>query len=264
MITTQTEGNHHSEAAQLLSGRVALVTGASRGIGASTAKLLARHGAAVGINYSSNGAAAQQVVEEMDFEGCKALAVKADVRDYNQVSTMIKQISGNFGPIDTLVLNAHASFAITPFLDYRWEDFESKVMGELKAAFYPCKAVVPSMIEQKRGCIIAVSTNLSRYPREGFCAHSTAKSGLDAFVKTLALELGSCGIRVNAVAPGLTLTDATSYMPKEEKDAMAQITPLGKIGLPEDIAGAILLLASEEARFITGAYLPVGGGIQML
>ncbi|MBW4636730.1 MAG: SDR family oxidoreductase [Gloeocapsa sp. UFS-A4-WI-NPMV-4B04] len=149
-------------------------------------------------------------------------------------------------------------------VDYQWQDFENKLLGELKGAFYPCKAVVPAMIEQKRGCIIAVSSSLSRYPSEGFCAHSTAKSGLDGFVKSLAVELGPHSIRVNAVAPGLTQTDATASQPQQQKDAIAQMTPLQRIGHPEDIAGAILLLASEQARFITGAYLPVSGGIQML
>ena len=98
---------------------------------------------------------------------------------------------------------------------------------------------------------------------EGFCAHSTAKSGLDAFVKSLALELGPSGVRVNVVAPGLTLTDATSWLSQKEKDASALMTPLRRNGLPEDVAGAVLFLASDEARFITGAYLPVSGGIQM-
>lgn len=263
MIATQTQDNQHSES-KLMTGRVALVTGASRGIGAATAKLLARHGAAVGVNYFGNEAAAQQVVDAIAADDGKAVAVKADVRDTSQVEAMVKQVSEAFGFIDTLVLNANASFAIAPFVDYQWQDFENKLLGELKGAFYPCKAVVPAMIEQKRGCIIAVSSGLSRYPSEGFCAHSTAKSGLDGFVKSLAVELGPHSIRVNAVAPGLTQTDATASQPQQHKDAIAGMTPLQRIGHPEDIAGAILLLASEQARFITGAYLPVSGGIQML
>ena len=133
----------------------------------------------------------------------------------------------------------------------------------MKAAFFCCKAVVPSMVERKNGCIIGISSGLSRVPGEGFCAHSTAKSGLDAFLKSLALELGPKGIRVNVVAPGLTQTDSTAFLSQKEKDASAQMTPLKRIGLPEDVAGAVLFLASGEARFISGTYLPVSGGIHM-
>ena len=264
MVATQSQGNQNSEISKLMKDRVVLVTGASRGIGAATAKLLGRHGAAVGVNYYSSETAAQEVVDAIASEGGKALAVKADVQDSQQVEAMVKQVSEAFGSIDTLVLNANASFAIAPFVDHKWEDFEAKLLGELKGAFFPCKAVVPSMIEHKRGCIIAVSSAASRQASEGFCSHSTAKSGLDGFVKSLALELGPHGIRVNAIAPGLTVTDATAFIQQEHKDAVAQMTPLRRNGLPEDVASAILLLASEEARFITGAYLPVNGGIQML
>jgi 3-oxoacyl-[acyl-carrier protein] reductase len=264
MVTTQTQTNQDSKIERLMSDRIVLITGASRGIGAATAKLLGHHGAAVGVNYNRSEAAAQALVEEISAGGGKALAVKADVTDQQQVETMVQKVSETFGSIDTLVVNANASFPIVPFIDYRWQDFEAKLLGELKGAFFPCKAVVPSMIEHQRGCIIAVSSGLSRNPGVGFSAHSTAKSGLDAFMKSLALELGSYKIRVNIVAPGLTLTEATAGLPQEEKDAAAKFTPLGRNGLPEDIAGAILLLASQEARFITGAYLPVSGGSQML
>jgi 3-oxoacyl-[acyl-carrier protein] reductase len=249
---------------KLLQDRVALVTGASRGIGAATAKLLASHGAAVGVNYYSSESAAQEVVDDIKKDGGKALAVKGDVREMPEVESMVQQVTEAFGAIDTLVLNANASFAIAPFLDHKWEDFEAKLLGELKGAFYPCKVVVPSMVEHKRGSIIAVSSVAARYASEGFIAHSTAKSGLDGFVKSLALELGPHGIRVNAVAPGLIETDATASQPQEWKDNMAQMVPLRRNGQPEDVAGAILLLASEEARFITGSYLLVNGGLQMI
>ncbi|NMF62912.1 short-chain dehydrogenase [Brasilonema octagenarum UFV-E1] len=258
MATTQPQTN------QLMRDRVVLVTGASRGIGAATAKLLGRHGAAVGVNYYTNEVAAQEVVDEITSSGGKALPVKADVRDHQQVEAMVQQVVEAFGSIDTLVANANAAFFASSFIDTPWEDFEAKLLGELKGTFFPCKAVVPSMIEQKRGCIVVVSSGASRTPSEGLSAHSTAKSGLDAFVKSLALELGPYGIRANIVSPGLTLTDATQWLPQEQKDASAQQVPLRRNGLPEDIASAILLLASEQANFITGAYLPVSGGVQML
>ncbi|MBW4629155.1 MAG: SDR family oxidoreductase [Brasilonema octagenarum HA4186-MV1] len=203
-------------------------------------------------------------MDEITSSGGKALPVKADVRDHQQVEAMVQQVVEAFGSIDTLVANANAAFFASSFIDTPWEDFEAKLLGELKGTFFPCKAVVPSMIEQKRGCIVVVSSGASRTPSEGLSAHSTAKSGLDAFVKSLALELGPYGIRANIVSPGLTLTDATQWLPQEQKDASAQQVPLRRNGLPEDIASAILLLASEQANFITGAYLPVSGGVQML
>jgi 3-oxoacyl-[acyl-carrier protein] reductase len=264
MVTTQPQQNQISNSHKLMDDRVVLITGASRGIGAATAKLLGQHGAAVGVNYYGSEAAAQQIVEAISSNGGRAVAVKADVRDPQQVDAMVQQVAETFGFIDTLVINANAGFPIASFVDYQWEDFEAKLLGELKGAFFPCKAIIPSMIEQKRGCIVAVSSGLSRQPGEGFVAHSTAKSGLDAFIKSLALELGAYGIRANVVSPGLTLTDATAQLPQEHKEASAQMVPLKRNGLPEDVAGAILLLASEEAKYITGAYLPVSGGIQML
>jgi 3-oxoacyl-[acyl-carrier protein] reductase len=252
------------EETMLLEDRVVLVTGASRGIGAATAMALARHGAAVGVNYFQSEGAAREVVSAIVADGGRAVALRGDARDPADLAAMADRAEEALGPVDTLVLNANVSFPITPFLEYRWEDFEAKLMGELGAAFHGCKVFVPRMLERQRGCIIAVSSALSRLPGGGFCAHATAKSGLDSFAKSLALELGPAGIRVNVVAPGLTLTDATADQPQKSKDAVARITPLRRNALAEDVAGAVVMLASDEARFVTGAYLPVSGGIQML
>jgi len=248
----------------LLKDRVVLVTGASRGIGAATARLMAAHGAAVAVNYLQNEKAAEAVVADITKAGGRALAVQADVRDPAEVEAMVGWVSDELGFIDTLVNNAAIQFPVLPFMEYPWEDFQSKLVGELGAAFFCCRAVVPAMIEQGRGCIIAVSSGLSRHAGHGFCAHSTAKSGLDAFVRALALELGAHGIRVNTVSPGLTITDATAFLPQEAKDASARATPLGRNAEPEDIAGVILAMAADDTGFMTGAYLPVSGGNLML
>ena len=248
----------------LLDRKVALVTGASRGIGAATTRLLARHGAAVAVNFYQSAEAAAALASEIGAAGGRALSVRADVRERTQVDAMAGRVAAALGPVDILVINAAMQFPMAPFMDYPWEAFEAKLTGELKAAFFCSRAVAPSMIERGRGCIIAVSSGLSRHPGFGFCAHSTAKSALDAFARALALEFGPRGVRVNVVAPGLTLTDATAHLPQQVKDASARQTPLGRNATAEDVAGAILALACDEAAFVSGAYVPVSGGSQMM
>jgi 3-oxoacyl-[acyl-carrier protein] reductase len=246
-----------------MKGRVILVTGASRGIGAAAARLFGRHGASVAVNYLNREPSARAVSEDIRASGGRSIAVKADVRDEGQVSAMVAEVTRQLGPIDTLVVNASMDSPVRPFVEYGWEDFQARVNGEMAAAFFPCKAVVGPMLLRGEGCIIAISSELSRRPGEGFCAYTAAKSGLEGFMRTLAVELGPRGIRVNVVAPGLTETDATAGIPAAEKDALARLAPLRRLGQPEDVAGAIVILASDHARFLTGLYVPVSGGTVM-
>lgn len=241
-----------------LAGNVALVTGASRGIGAAIARTLAAQGAAVAVNYHASEAAAQALVAELAAAGGRAMAVKGDARDRAQVEAMAAAVKAELGPIGILVLNAAIGFPMKGFLEYPWEAFESKLMGEMGAAFHGCRAVVPQMLERKGGAIIAITSGLARHPGWGFCAHSAAKAALEGFVRALAFELGPMGIRVNAVAPGLTLTDATIHLPEKHKQSAAEHTPLRRNGLAEDVAEAVSGIL--QAGFVTGATLPVNGG----
>ena len=248
----------------ILERKVAIVTGSSRGIGAATAKLLAANGARVVVNYVNAAEQGKKVVEEIHKQGGEAILVRADVTDPAQVESLVAQARKAFGPVDILVNNASISFPMVPFVQYEWEDFQRKLVHELKVSFHTCKAVAGEMIGRKSGCIVNVSSGLSRQPGLGFVAHSTAKSALDAFSRGLALELGPHGIRVNVVAPGLTLTDATAHLPEQARQAIAAHTPLGCLAQAQDIAGAILFYCTDWARFITGTYLPVCGGTQMI
>lgn len=250
--------------AKLLQDKVAIVTGASRGIGAATAALLAAHGAKVAVNYHMSRERAEQALAEIRLRGGEGIAVRADVTDRGQVEALVRETQEQLGPVDILVNNAAISFPVVPFAEYRWEDFERKVVQEMAACFHPCQAVVPGMVRRGHGVIVNVSSGLSRAPGAGYCSHSTAKSALDAFSKSLALELGPAGIRVNVVAPGLTDTDATAFVPQPVREMIAQHTPLRRIGRPEDVAGAVLLCCVDWARFVSGAYLPVSGGALMV
>ncbi|HTV17398.1 MAG TPA: SDR family oxidoreductase, partial [Polyangiaceae bacterium] len=248
----------------LLEGKVALVTGASRGIGLSTALLLAEHGAKVAINYRDSEAQARNVKELIEQQGGTAEIFKADVTHAADVADLVAAVHQRFERVDVLVANAHINFRHRAFVEYEWSDLERKVSDELKAIFYPCRAVAPEMLRRNNGSIVAVSSSLSKRSNEGFLAQSTAKAAVDAFVRALAAELGPSGVRVNTVAPGLTLTDAAFPMPDANKADIASRCPLRRNGAPEDISGAILFLASDLSRFMTGTYVPVDGGFTML
>jgi 3-oxoacyl-[acyl-carrier protein] reductase len=247
-----------------LQGKVALITGASRGIGAASARALAAQGCAVGVNYFGSQDAAEAVVADITAAGGKAIAVKADARSAEEVGGMVATVEKELGPIDILVINAGMSIPFKHFVDLSYDEFKTKVWGEVECFFQPAKAVAPSMVARKTGCIIGISSGLSRYAAPNFSSHTTAKSAVDGLMKSLACELGPHGIRVNTVAPGLTVTDATSWMPPEQFEKSAQMTPLRRVGQPEDVAGMVVALARDEVGFVTGAYIPVSGGMQMM
>ena len=243
--------------------KVILVTGASRGIGAACAVTLAQAGAAVAVNYLNSGDQAERLVREIAAAGGQAMAVQADVRDRDAVERMAAEVIARLGRIDVLVNNANIDFPIRPFIDLAWEDMESKINGELRALYNCSQAALKDMLPRKAGKLIFVSSTLSRSPGYGFAAHAAAKAAMDSIARVMATELGPLGITVNTVGPGLTDTDATAGLPGEMKEQIAAITPLRRIGQPQDVARVVAFLASPLADYLTGQYIPVCGGVFM-
>lgn len=245
-------------------GRVALVTGASSGIGAASARLLAARGMRVAVDYLHNGAAAEEVVAGIEAAGGQAMAVRADVRDPAAVENMIKQVQAAWGGVGVLVNNALTPYAIKPFRDMTWEELGRKLDDEMRAAFTVTKAVLPAMTDQGWGRIIFLGTGLSRRPRAGMIALGTAKAALAQFARYLAQELGPQGITVNVVEPGPVEDTRMAHVPDEEhKRRQIAATPLGRLAHPEDVAHAVAFYASEDNSFMTGTTAAVNGGMAM-
>ena len=247
-----------------LKDKVALITGASRGIGAASAKALAQHGATVVINYLKSKDKAEELLDEIKKSGGNGIEFQADVREQSAVEAMVDSALKEFGKIDILVNNANINFPIKPFIELSWDEIEAKIMGEMKALYNCSQAVLKDMMNKKSGKLIFVSSSLSRFPGYGFSAHAAAKSAMDSIAKVMAMELGPLGISINVVGPGLTLTDATAGQPKEIHEQVAAITPLRRLGMPDDIAGVILFLASSLSDYLNGEYIPVTGGSFMI
>ena len=238
--------------------RVALITGASRGIGAATATVLAKHGFRVVVNYRASASQAEEVVATIAAAGGKAMAIKADV------TAMVEQIDHRWGGTDVLVHNAMTPFAITSFAELSWEQLGGKLDSELRAAFLTTKAVVPGMVSREYGRLIYLSTGLSRHPREGMITLGTAKAALDQFVRYVALELAPHGITANLVAPATVEgTRVTEQFTAERLREFAAATPMQRLVRPEDVARTVAFLASEDSGFTTGHSLPVNGGLAM-
>ena len=245
---------------QALRGKVILVTGASRGIGAAAARRLADAGASVVVNYLQNRNAAQQLLKDIENSGGRGMVFQADVTQKDQIDAMIRSIGGKFGAVDVLVNNAYFPFEVGPLHELSWENFHRAIEHEL-AAFYHCaRACVPGMIEKKSGRIIVVSSRLAQQPLPRMGAYAAAKSALESMANTMAIELGPLGIAVNVVTPAFTLTDASMIMPEEYRERVRQTRPLKKHLYPEDVAGAIAFLAGDEASMLTGSHILITGG----
>lgn len=246
-----------------LIGKVAIVTGGSRGIGRAACILLAGQGAKVVVCDYGNDSAAESVVAEIAAAGGEAVAIRADVRSATQANELAATVLDAYGRIDVLVCNAGADVEASTFEELSWDRFERQMTEELKAAFEPTKAVIPAMKAQGSGRLVYLSSTEGKDPTPRYVAFGTAKGGLDAFARYIAQEFGPYGISSNVVAPGFVRGEAPWHMSDDECTVVGGFTPLGRIAEPEDVAGVIAFLAGDGARFLTGTYTPVTGGLAM-
>jgi 3-oxoacyl-[acyl-carrier protein] reductase len=250
-------------------GKVVLVTGAGRGIGAAIARAFAGEGATVAVNYLRNAQAAQDVVEQCRAAGGDAFALQADVTDAAQATALAQGVVDEAGRIDVLVNNAFRAHAFDPeqrktFGELSWTDYGSQFDGSVGAAFHLCQAVLPHMRRAAKGSIVNIASDLVEQPVVPYHAYTTAKSALVGFSRNLASELGPLGIRVNCVAPGLVYpTEGSAGTRASFRESLMAATPLRRLARPEDVAGPVLFLASDWSGFVTGQVLLVDGGLVM-
>jgi len=243
-----------------MSAKVALVTGSSRGIGRSIALRLAADGFQVVVNYRSGAEAAAEVVGAIEAAGGEALAIQADVTEGTAVEALVAQTLERFGRVDVLVNNAGVT-RDGLLMRMKDEDWDMVIATNLRSVFLASRAVLRVMMRQRAGRIINITSISGLSGNAGQCNYAAAKAGIVGFTRSLAKEAGSRGITVNAVAPGYVPTDLTSDLPQALLDEAVKVTPLGRLGSPQDVAGAVSFFASDDAAFITGQVLRVDGGM---
>ena len=246
----------------LLAEKTALVTGASRGIGRATALELAKAGAKVAVNFAGNRVAAEEVVSLIEAAGGQAMLVQADVGNAADVETMLKAVVERFGKIDILVNNAGIT-RDNLIMRMKEEDWDAVIHTNLKGIFNCTKAVSKLMMKQRYGRIINMASVVGVMGNAGQANYAAAKAGVIGFTKSMAKELASRNITVNAVAPGYISTDMTAALPEQAKAELQAQIPLQRLGTPEDVAAAVLFLVSPGADYITGQTLHVDGGMVM-
>ncbi len=239
--------------------KIALVTGASRGIGRAIAAELARAGYAVCINYREREDKAQELAKLLTAEGCEVMIWQADVSDRKAVNEMVAKIKETWGPVSLLVNNAGVAGQVL-FQDTTDEMWERYFGTNLNGAFHSIQAVLPDMLHEHEGNIINVSSIWGLRGSSCEVMYSCTKHALVGLTRSLAMELAPSHIRVNCVAPGVIRTDMLNEISPEIIQQLADETPLGRLGMPEDIAGTVAFLASEKSSFITGQVLTVDGG----
>jgi 3-oxoacyl-[acyl-carrier protein] reductase len=248
-------------ASTALGGQVAIVTGASRGIGRAIALALAAEGARLVVNYAQSATAAQALAAEISANGGEAIALQADVAQAEQVEALVKQTLDRFGRIDILVNNAGIT-RDTLLLRMKLEDWQAVIDLNLTGVFLCTRAVSKVMLKQRSGRVINIASVAGQMGNPGQANYSAAKAGVIGFTKTVAKELASRGVTVNAVAPGFIATDMTDQLPNSEE--ILKFIPLGRFGQAQEVAGMVRFLAADPAAaYITGQVFNVDGGMVM-
>lgn len=243
----------------LLGGKVAIVTGASRGIGAASAHAFAEAGATV-VLAARTAQAIATIADEINSNGGRALAVPTDVTDPESVERLVETTLTSFGRLDVAFNNAGAGQMPKPLADISFEDFEAGLKGNLYGAFLGMKYEIPAMLAAGGGAIVNMSSTAGLQGAPGMGPYSAAKHGVVALTKSAALDYGKSNIRVNAIAPGPIVNEQMSRLPEDRLQQIARFIPLGRLGRTEEVARAAVWLCSDDASFITGAVLSIDGG----
>jgi len=243
-----------------LAGRVAMVTGGSRALGAATAARLAAHGAAVGVG-GRDRAAIDRVVAGIRADGGRAVGVPADATDAGALAGAFAALTDEFGPVDLLAAFAGGNGRPRPTEEVGPDEWRRVIDGDLTATFLTIRAALPAMLERGQGAIVTMASSAGRLPSQAAAAYAAAKAGVVMLSKHLAAEMGPRGIRVNCLAPSAVLNEKMSAaMSQEQRDRLAEAIPLRRIGLPDDVAAAAVFLLSDDAAWLTGVTLDVSGG----
>lgn len=243
-----------------LSGKVAIVTGASRGIGRAIALALARDGADILVNARSNIGEARKVAGKIESMGRRVLVILADVSNKEDVDNMVKKTIEVFGKIDILVNNAGVVGSTVPIQELKEEDWDRIIRVDLKGTFLCCKAVVPHMINRRSGKIVNISSIAGKEGNANMTAYCAAKAGIIGFTKALSEEVARYGIRVNCVCPALIETELVERMDKQQAEYLKSKIPLGRLGKPEEVAELVKFLVSDASDFIAGQAYNIDGG----
>ena len=247
---------------KILSGKIAFVTGASRGIGRATALRLASDGAKVALNFASNISKAQEVKSEIEAAGSEAILLQGDVSKFDVVTELINKTVETWGRLDILVNNAGIA-RDNLLLKMSEDDFDKVIATNLKGVFNCTKAVTKIMMKQRYGRIVNMSSVVALRGNVSQANYAAAKAGIIGLTKSAARELASRGVTVNAVAPGFIDTDMTAALSEKVKEVMLKEIPAGRMGTPDDVANAVAFLVSDQAAYITGQVLSVNGGLVM-